>query len=588
MLSKPPSERPAWRLSIFGVSMDHGIWSWRHTPQLYLSLFLFLGMVIPAVLAAEPGRDGLAIVSPANGSVVPSGQPLTVTVSANANSGVRHVQVVGDDIGSSEAVDGPPFTFTLFIPDDLTGPRQLTATGVFGPDDVLSSPPITIDIEPVSDLTSMEVEPKQLYFDYAGQQLPLTVTGTFADGTVRDIRFSSRITYSSSDPTLAKVDAMGLVTAVGEGNADSATIRVQYSGLSITLPVSAARIVAGDLNGDGVVDQEDINVILDALNTPATGPSDPRDQNHDGVIDQRDAQQLISLCTQPPCDIPAGLTDTVPPTTLAVSTPAPNSDEWNNTDVRLALTATDNPGGTGVKEIHYAIDADPESVETGSSAAVSLASEGVFEIRYYSIDHAGNREPAHRLTVRIDKTPPEAFFQYDPIRRDIQVFGRDSLSGVTFGPVIPSVAVLPRRIFDDSDKYSSSPEDKEETERRTYKVTDLAGNSLILVEEVKRRDHEITSQTTHLQYNDGKIFVVSSNRKHFEWKTDKNEELKELEQGFDLGSGQYRQSLEAKFKREMNLTAIKRDEPRRETTTYKLGLVLPRVITDQGKLLFEY
>ena len=40
----------------------------------------------------------------------------------------------------------------------------------------------------------------------------------------------------------------------------------------------------GDLDGDGDVDRDDMNVILAARNTPATGPDDPRDLDGDGMI----------------------------------------------------------------------------------------------------------------------------------------------------------------------------------------------------------------------------------------------------------------------------------------------------------------
>ena len=57
----------------------------------------------------------------------------------------------------------------------------------------------------------------------------------------------------------------------------------------------------GDLDGDGDVNQNDLNIILAALNTPATGPGDPRDLDGDGMITALDARKLIALCTRPRC-----------------------------------------------------------------------------------------------------------------------------------------------------------------------------------------------------------------------------------------------------------------------------------------------
>ncbi len=84
------------------------------------------------------------------------------------------------------------------------------------------------------------------------------------------------------------------MTGVGAGNTN---VVVSYGAQSVSIPVSVPRTIPGDLNGDGEVDQDDLNIILDALNTPAVGPFDARDLNKDGVIDMLDAKQLVSLCT---------------------------------------------------------------------------------------------------------------------------------------------------------------------------------------------------------------------------------------------------------------------------------------------------
>ena len=61
--------------------------------------------------------------------------------------------------------------------------------------------------------------------------------------------------------------------------------------------------IAGDFDGDGDVDRNDLNIILAARNTPASGPDDPRDLDGDGMITGLDARKLVLLCTRPRCAI---------------------------------------------------------------------------------------------------------------------------------------------------------------------------------------------------------------------------------------------------------------------------------------------
>ena len=59
----------------------------------------------------------------------------------------------------------------------------------------------------------------------------------------------------------------------------------------------------GDLDGDGDVDRDDLNIVLTARNTPSSGPDDPRDLDGDGTITSLDARQLTLLCSRPRCAV---------------------------------------------------------------------------------------------------------------------------------------------------------------------------------------------------------------------------------------------------------------------------------------------
>src|SRR5262249_44794716 len=79
---------------------------------------------------------------------------------------------------------------------------------------------------------------------------------------------------------------------------------------------------------------------------PATdfdGVPRPLDGNGDGVA----AFDMGAF------EAPAPVVDVTPPITTATPTPGPNSSGWNNTSVTVALSAVDNSGGTGVKQIQF-------------------------------------------------------------------------------------------------------------------------------------------------------------------------------------------------------------------------------------------
>jgi uncharacterized protein len=60
---------------------------------------------------------------------------------------------------------------------------------------------------------------------------------------------------------------------------------------------------AGDVDGDGDIDRNDITAITAARNTNANGPFDPRDVNGDGRIDLTDVRLATTGCTRSGCTI---------------------------------------------------------------------------------------------------------------------------------------------------------------------------------------------------------------------------------------------------------------------------------------------
>jgi hypothetical protein len=104
------------------------------------------------------------------------------------------------------------------------------------------------------------------------------------------------------------------------------------------------------------------------------------------------------------------LADATPPTTTASASPAANAAGWNKTNVTVDLSAADNAGGSGVKEITYSASGAQTIASTtvaGSSVSgISITAEGTTTLSFFAEDNAGNAEATKTLVLKIDKTAP--------------------------------------------------------------------------------------------------------------------------------------------------------------------------------------
>ena len=101
--------------------------------------------------------------------------------------------------------------------------------------------------------------------------------------------------------------------------------------------------------------------------------------------------------------------DAITPTSSATLSPLPNANGWNNSDVTVNFSASDNPGGSGVRQLSIsAAGAQPVSttIIAANSAFATIFTEGITNLNFFATDLANNVEAAHTLTVKLDKTPP--------------------------------------------------------------------------------------------------------------------------------------------------------------------------------------
>ncbi len=96
--------------------------------------------------------------------------------------------------------------------------------------------------------------------------------------------------------------------------------------------------------------------------------------------------------------------DTTAPTTTVACNGAACSG-WCAGSAQVSLAATDNTGGTGVAATYYTTDGTtPTTSSTRYTGPFALTSSST--VRFFSVDVAGNTEPASSQQVQVDGTAP--------------------------------------------------------------------------------------------------------------------------------------------------------------------------------------
>jgi hypothetical protein len=206
-----------------------------------------LGIVFKAILLVLPlsaaGQEtgskaktgNLQITSPVNGAVVNPGQTITVAVTSPTHQPFREVLIVGEGALSIRSIPSIPGQISLTIPKNISCRRYtITALGATPSGQVIDS--IEVDVERSDLPTSFYTQMPTIGFENLGESLPVKIVANFSDGSSCDVTESSKLIFSSSNANVATVDATGMVTALGVGNA---SITATYGGhRHITIPTT--------------------------------------------------------------------------------------------------------------------------------------------------------------------------------------------------------------------------------------------------------------------------------------------------------------------------------------------------------------
>jgi hypothetical protein len=111
----------------------------------------------------------------------------------------------------------------------------------------------------------------------------------------------------------------------------------------------------------------------------------------------------------------AGTTGTSTPVSFSVDATAPTTTDdtatignaWRTTGATVHLTPTDT-GGAGVAQTYYTTNGTDPTTASATGTTIDLTADGVYTIKYFSVDAAGNAEPVQTAgtQIRIDTQAP--------------------------------------------------------------------------------------------------------------------------------------------------------------------------------------
>jgi hypothetical protein len=162
----------------------------RKTVYFYAMMVLLMLSIVPSAFA----QTLLQVTFPPAWALLQEGQTYTITLSADPS--VSNVFVTTQSPLPAALPTGNPLQFTLTLPTNIPpGPYIIAAAGATASGDVEAAP-VQVDVERQDAPISLTIQPTFLQLESIGDQLPISVWGTYADGTKLFLSNSLQTTYT--------------------------------------------------------------------------------------------------------------------------------------------------------------------------------------------------------------------------------------------------------------------------------------------------------------------------------------------------------------------------------------------------------
>jgi hypothetical protein len=200
-----------------------------------------LNSVWAVASAGQESRPPWLKIEIADELVANPGGEVPIVITSPARAKFLQVIVSGEAPLPSvtDSITELPGKITLEVgPDVRPGKYKLTAVGTTVDGQMVESPPAILDVQTRDKPVSLSAEPARIDFASCGQQQPVTVWGTYSDGSIVDVTAASQLVFASSNPDVVMLDDR-IFSGVGEG---SAIVTASYGGaaspLRVSIPIS--------------------------------------------------------------------------------------------------------------------------------------------------------------------------------------------------------------------------------------------------------------------------------------------------------------------------------------------------------------
>ncbi len=266
-------------------------------------------------------------------------------------------------------------------------------------------------------------------------------------------------------------------------------------------------------NDVGIASGSDVNFSLSDTSTDSVISVDEENISADAILEDNSQS------------------DQTPPVTVANITGDAGRNNWYISDTVVALSASDDSSGVMVTK--YSTDNGATFMDYRSPIVVS--SEGTNNLKYYSIDKAGNDEIVKNLEIKVDKTSPEILAQFDT---SIQVFRFAMAENLE--PLI--------------------------CQATTCLAEDPAGNQTMVSFENKNKKTEHEFIVKSIQYN-GHLINVNSNKFKVEYKA-KPDDVRDFDQVISIKDDE-KVKIEYKNRKNVSVVTSKVQKEKSERKTYQ-------------------